>query len=228
MTQAAVFDLDGTLLDTPAAIARTLAAVLTGLGRPAPCPADARATVGLPLDRALPMLAGGPMAADEVATGVATYVELFRESVLPTAADLVFPDVAAGLDRLRRSGTRLAVATSKFTPNATALLRSAGLLDHFDVVVGADQVRRPKPDPEMGRLVLSLLDVAAEDAVMVGDTTHDVRMAHGAGMASVAVTYGVHDRATLAAAEPTWTADSFAEVVTCCRMTWRTTRRRPS
>jgi phosphoglycolate phosphatase len=48
---------------------------------------------------------------------------------------------------------------------------------------------------------------------MVGDTTHDLLMAKAAGIRCIAVTYGVHDMATLRACGPTWLADSFREVV---------------
>jgi phosphoglycolate phosphatase len=52
---------------------------------------------------------------------------------------------------------------------------------------------------------------------MVGDTTHDINMAHGAGMASIAVTYGVHGVDQLLSANPTWLVDSFAGVVAAVR-----------
>jgi phosphoglycolate phosphatase len=142
---------------------------------------------------------------------------VFRELVLPTAATLVFPGVADGLPALRAEGFTLAVATSKFQANADALLTAAGLRDHFSLVVGADRVSRSKPDPEMGLAILRELGIPAGRAVMVGDTTHDLLMAAGAGMRSIGVTYGVHSVPELRSAGPTWLADSFDEVLGCLR-----------
>ena len=68
-------------------------------------------------------------------------------------------------------------------------------------------------DPASGLLILNRLGIPASHAVMVGDTTHDLHMAHAAGMRSVAVSYGVHDPARLRSAEPTWLHDNFPAVV---------------
>jgi phosphoglycolate phosphatase len=215
MTSAAVFDLDGTLVDTPRGIVAAFTAAFESMGVRVPDPAAIRATIGRPLDTAFSTLLGIPPDDDRGALGVRRYQEMFREIVLPGAASLVFPGVADGLAALAGQGLRLAVATSKFRPNAEALLAAAGLRDHFAVVAGADQVTRPKPHPEMGWLVLGALGVPAEQAVMVGDTTHDLLMAAGAGMCSVAVTYGVHSLAELRTANPTWIADTFDDVLRC-------------
>jgi phosphoglycolate phosphatase len=217
MTSAAVFDLDGTLVDTPRGIVAAFTAAFQSMGVPAPEPAAIRATIGRPLDTAFSTLLGVAPDDERVALGVRRYQEMFREIVLPGAASLVFPGVADGLATLAGQGFRLAVATSKFRANAEALLVAAGLRDHFAVVAGADQVTRPKPDPEMGWLVLGALGVPAERVVMVGDTTHDLLMAAAAGMRSVAVTYGVHGLAELRTANPTWIADTFDDVLRCLR-----------
>lgn len=217
MTRLAVFDLDGTLVDTPAGIVETFAAAFASMGAPAGDPLEIRATIGLPLEHAFSKLLGVPIDDPDVAYLVRQYRLLFKEVVLPKAVELVFPGVADGLAALRDDGFTLAVATSKLYTSADALLTAAGLRDRFGVVVGADQVTRPKPDPEMGRLVLRETGVRADRAVMVGDTTHDLLMAEAAGMRSVAVTYGVHSEPELRSAGPTWVVDSFADVVTCVR-----------
>lgn len=217
MTDAVVFDLDGTLVDTPRGIVETFTAALAAMSTPTPDPTAIRATIGLPLERAFGMLLGVPPDDPAVPHGVGLYQALFRELVLPRARALVYPGVADGLATLQAQGVALAVATSKHYVSADALLRAAGLRDHFDVVVGADQVTRPKPDPEMGRLIARRLAIPAEHAVMVGDTTHDLLMARAAGMRSVAVTYGVHSVQELASSDPTWIVDTFDDVLACIR-----------
>ena len=79
--------------------------------------------------------------------------------------------------------------------------------------VGVDQVTNPKPHPEMGFLVLEKLAIKAEEAIMVGDTTHDILMANDSGIASLAVTYGVQEIEKLQSANPTWIVHSFSEAM---------------
>lgn len=213
VTHVAMFDLDGTLVDSPRAIVETFAAAFEALGESPRDEADVRATIGLPLEQAFAKLLGVPQDDPRVADGIARYQEAFRTVILPRARSLVFPGVAEGLAELRRHGLTLTVATSKFHASADALLTAAGLRDHFAVLIGADDVTHPKPHPESGLRILQQLGARPEHAVMVGDTTHDLKMAHAAGTRSVAVTYGVHGRAELASARPSYTAETFPEVV---------------
>ncbi|MET8757806.1 HAD family hydrolase [Lentzea sp. NPDC004782] len=213
MNRCVIFDLDGTLVDTPRGIVTTFAEVFAQLDLPEVDSSSIRATIGLPLPAAFAKVLGTAQDEPVVATCVELYQSTFRGIVLPVAAQLVFPGVLDGLRSLREDGFLLAVATSKFVRNAEALLVAAGLREEFSAVVGADQVTKPKPDPESGFVVLQRLDVSPANAVMVGDTTHDVLMAHGAGMSSIGVTYGVHSVDQLLGAGPTWLVDSFAGVV---------------
>jgi phosphoglycolate phosphatase len=96
---------------------------------------------------------------------------------------------------------------------AIAQLEAAGIARHFDVVAGYDAVQRPKPDPQLAQYVLERLGVGPGAAVVVGDTTHDLLMARGAGLRAVAVTYGAHDAATLATESPSLVAHEFPDVV---------------
>ncbi|MCT9933587.1 HAD family hydrolase [Planotetraspora sp. A-T 1434] len=222
MRHLAVFDLDGTLVDTPRAIMETFHAAFGAMDIAIPDASAIRPTIGIPLQQAFGGLLGLPPDDELVARGVRHYLAHFKEIVLPRAPGLVFPGVAEGLDELRGLGITLAIATSKFHASADALLRAAGLRDHFSVVVGADDVAHPKPHPESGQLVLRTLGVPAEHAVMVGDTVHDIQMARAAAMRSIAVTYGVHGPAELASAGPTWIADTFDDVVACLGTDLRT------
>jgi phosphoglycolate phosphatase len=166
----------------------------------------------MPLAVAFRSLLGACVSESLVDHCIGTYQRKFNEIVLPSAKSLVYPGVAEGLDQLRADGVVLAVATSKFHANADSLLAAAGLRSAFSLVVGADEVDRPKPNPDMGEYVLGKLGVPATRAVMIGDTTHDVLMARAVGMRSIAVTYGVHGRRELLASKPTWVADDFSAV----------------
>ncbi|QRK04330.1 HAD family hydrolase [Archangium violaceum] len=202
-------------MDTPRAIVETFTAAFASMGIQGQDPSAIRATIGLPLERAFSKLLGVPLDDGLVAQGVKQYQVFYKELILPRAGQLIFPGVADGLATLHAQGLSLAVATSKFYASADALLKAAGLREPFSMVVGADQVKQPKPHPEMGQLIMQKLGVPAERAVMVGDTTHDLSMAHAAGMRSIAVTYGVHSLRELESSSPTWIAHGFDDVLKC-------------
>jgi phosphoglycolate phosphatase len=215
--QAVIFDLDGTLVDTPKVIVATALEALRGRPLAMPEPQSIRATIGLPLTVAFSGLLGLPEGSPEVEEVVQEYRRLWRANVVPRSSDLLYPGVGEGVQLLRDLGLRLAVATSKVRSGALAQLEAAGIAEHFQVVAGFDSVERPKPDPQMARYVLGQLGAEPEAAVVVGDTTHDLLMAHGAGLRAIAVTYGAHDEATLRTESPDWLAGDFPEVVRLLR-----------
>ncbi|MBP2847450.1 HAD family hydrolase [Dickeya oryzae] len=208
-----IFDLDGTLVDTPSGIVSAFVTALRDLGMPVEDRSAIRATIGLPLEKAFSQLLSLPVEDERIAQAIRQYQAVFREQVLPQAPGLVFPGVVDGLSLLKRQGYMLAVATSKVFASASALLDAAGLAPFFDLVLGADMVTHPKPHPEMGLLAMSRLGAEASTTAMVGDTTHDLLMAKQAGIAAIAVTWGIHHAGQLKSAEPQVIVDTFGEVV---------------
>jgi len=98
---------------------------------------------------------------------------------------------AALLDSLRVHGCRIAIATVDRSERARLAMDFLGFGDKIDLVVGAEQVTRPKPNPEMIHLILSILSVDRSQAVMVGDALNDVQMGANAGLkASIGVLTG--------------------------------------
>ncbi len=211
--KAVIWDLDGTLIDTPRVIVDTAAHVLRELGR-AEIDADAiRAGIGLPLPVALGALLELPPDSAVVGEAVERYRVHWRAVVNPHINALVFPGVLQGVQALHARGIRQAVATGKAQSGADANVDLAGLRPFMEVVAGYDRVPHPKPAPDLALLILGELQLTAVDAVVVGDTTHDLLMARSAGVRSVGVTYGAMEEATLRSADPTWVAHSFAEVM---------------
>jgi HAD superfamily hydrolase (TIGR01509 family) len=91
------------------------------------------------------------------------------------------------LDAVAQLGLPIAIATSSATAHAVEKLRQAGVLDRFRAVVGADQVQRPKPDPEVYRKAAGLLGVDPRACLAVEDSEYGVRAAHAAGMTVIQV-----------------------------------------
>jgi phosphoglycolate phosphatase len=206
---ALLLDLDGTLVDTPQAIVDVAQSTLAALGQKRVEPQAIRDTIGLPLPVALGTLLGtSPAAASEA---VAIYRVLWRTHVTPLIPRLLYPGVRDGLERLRERGLKLAVVTGKAQEGADSTVDAAGLRPLVDVVLGYTAVPNPKPAPDIALEALKRL--GTKNALVVGDTTHDVRMAHAAGLRSIAVTYGAQSETALRSASPTWIAHTFPEVV---------------
>jgi HAD superfamily hydrolase (TIGR01509 family) len=91
------------------------------------------------------------------------------------------------LDAVAELGLPMAIATSSGTVNALEKLRQAGLLPRFKAVIGADQVTRPKPDPEVYLKAAGQLGVAPGACLAVEDSEYGVRAAHAAGMTVIQV-----------------------------------------
>ena len=211
--KAVIWDLDGTLLDTPGAIVQTAAEVLRELGHAEIDAGAIRAGIGLPLPVALGGLLCLPPDSRAVAEAVERYRVIWRTAVNPRIHALVFPGVREGVARLQALGVRQAVATGKAQSGADANVDLAGLRPYMEVVAGYDRVPNPKPAPDLALLVLREMGLAPADAVVVGDTTHDLFMARSAGVRAIGVTYGAMDESALRTAGPAFIAHCFAEVM---------------
>jgi pyrophosphatase PpaX len=203
---AVLFDLDGTLADTVELILRSYRYTMEEhLGT---APPDSRwlATIGRPLRDSLQAFARTP---DEAAAMMETYVGFQREHHDGLVAP--YAGVVGMLDTLRRRGVAMGVVTSKRREMALRTLRRCGVLEHFQVVVTADEVVYGKPHPEPVLRALDLLGLpgpANSDrgpgprVVFVGDSPFDIRAGRGAGVSTAAALWGPFSRDALEAELP--------------------------
>ena len=198
-----VFDWDGTLIDSTSAIAECIRAAARDLALPVPSFEQASHVIGLGLRDSLRLAV--PALAPE---RTAAFVEAYRRHFLAAEAGMpLFPGVRELLEELRGSGYALAVATGKSRLGLDRALAASGLGPLFSASRCADETR-PKPDPAMLHELMALLEVDARQALMVGDTSHDLGMAQGAGVDAIAVTYGAHPGEALRALGPRGCVDS--------------------
>ncbi|WP_435021506.1 HAD family hydrolase [Tundrisphaera sp. TA3] len=101
-------------------------------------------------------------------------------------APRIYPGVAELVARLKEYA-RLAVVSTTWRANVEAVLRSAGLLDVFPIIIAKEDVAAPKPDPEGYRLALARLGLDAEDAAALEDSPTGLAAARAAGLRAVAV-----------------------------------------
>ena len=111
-------------------------------------------------------------------------------SEIATASTSLFPGAREVLKTLGNAGLRQAICTNKPEAITRQVLEGLGIAEYFDVVIGGDTLPRNKPDPLPLRTVLEGLDVAPEQALMVGDSAIDVLLAHATGVAVAFLTFG--------------------------------------
>lgn len=185
MTKAVLFDLDGTLIDSIALIESSYRHVLT-VHRSVEFDRDEwLGGLGRPLKWQFEQWTDDP---DEVLRMIATYRAHNNEH--HDAMVKAFAGAVEAVRELREKGARLGVVTSKLRAGALRGLTCAGFDGLFDVVIGADDVREPKPAAEPALIALEKLGVSAEHATMVGDSPHDIRCGRLAGTRTAAVKWG--------------------------------------
>jgi len=186
MYELIVFDWDGTLMDSTALIAGSLQSACRDIGVAVPSDEDARYVIGLSLVDTLAHVAPGLDA--ERAQKLA---ERYRFHFLAKDESPLFEGIPELLAELRGNGKRLAVATGKARRGLQRALDMTGLGPMFEFTRCADE-GFAKPHPGMLHAILEYTGVEAANAVMVGDTTHDLQLAANAGMDAIAVLYGAH------------------------------------
>jgi pyrophosphatase PpaX len=189
---AVLLDLDGTLVDTVPFILAAVRHAFEGYG---PCPTDAEwiAGIGTPLRTQLASLARHP---EDVEPLFARYRDFWREHHDRMTA--LFPGAGEAVRALAAAGHPLAIVTAKQEVGAERTLRHVGLWETVDVVVGADTVERSKPDPLPLHHALGQLGYGPGEAVMIGDSNHDLAAGRAAGTATVGVLWGAASREVLA------------------------------
>jgi phosphoglycolate phosphatase len=202
-----VFDWDGTLIDSTAAIIHAIRASAADLFLPVPTREQASHVIGLGLFEAIRCAV--PVIDREQ---IPAFVERYRHHYLHRGiGDEPFEGVPELLTELADSGAWLAVATGKSRAGLNRALDHMSWTGRFLTTRCADE-GAPKPDPWMLRDICEELGLAMSDAVMIGDTTHDLGMAQAAGTAAIAVTYGAHPRAQLESGGALEVVDSVAEL----------------
>lgn len=212
---AVLFDLDGTLLDTPRAIAEQMSLAVEAVTGVLPELETARALIGAPLEQMAGALSGTEPDSPTAQQVSADYLTRYRELIVPKAADLLFPGVRGGLERLARSGLALAVVTSKKHHSAELILDAAGIREQFEAVVGADDVAHPKPHRDSADAALAILGLphAGPSGAVVGDTAADIGLGSAIGAFTVGVTYGVGSTYQIASASADFVAHTFDDAI---------------
>jgi pyrophosphatase PpaX len=201
-----LFDLDGTVIDSGAIILASMRHAAKQVLGEEPSDELLLAAVGGPgLEAQMHALA--PDRVDEL-------VSVYRAHNEPLHDELVCcPGIDDLLVRLKAEGRRLGIVTAKRRATVALAFNVLPIEHLFETVVGGDETKGHKPDPEPLLLAARRLGVDPADCAYVGDSPFDIRAAKAAGMFAVAVTWGgIHDRAKLEAEHPDAIVDNAEEL----------------
>jgi phosphoglycolate phosphatase len=212
MSRLAIFDCDGTLVDSGATIYSALGKTFRENGLEVPSSRVARNVIGLSLNEAMAVLLPGA-STDVHARLAEDYKRAFSGL---RAAGLVeeplFEGIPELLDELEADGWLLAVATGKSDRGLNHCLDLHGIRDRFISLQTAD--RHPsKPHPSMVSEAMAEAGAAPSATIVIGDTSFDMAMAAAAGATPIGAGWGYHEPAELIEAGAVAVADTPSDVL---------------
>lgn len=204
-----IFDFDGTLMDTSGVILSTIKSAITELGLPPKSDDECRSIIGIRTDEA------GKHLYPDLDISNEMFARVFRanyDRLKKNAHEKTFPGVIETLGNLRAEGHGLAIASSRRLASLYDYLNGLAIKDWFVMIVGADSVKKGKPDPEPVLAILQTTGWNAKDTMVVGDADVDILMGNGAGCLTCAVTYGNGSITSLQAAKPSCMINDFTDL----------------
>ncbi len=207
-----VFDLDGTLIDTVSLFIASISCALDKMGQPVPDEKTLRSISGLGMQAGI-----GRIAPDLGKDEFDELIRRYREESLARASksrqEELFPGAREVLQNLQeREDFLMAVATGK------ALDSTERILKHHDIKGLFTSIHTPdtniaKPHPDMIASAMEIVDADPERTVMIGDTTHDMKMAVAAGVRALGVSWGYHEPDELKGAGADMVIDEMDQLI---------------
>ncbi len=186
-----LFDLDGTLIDSTEAILDGFAYAFGKFGKSSPPKEEILALIGHPLDFMFAHLG--------IEENVASYVDAYKERyrIISKEKTTLLPGAREAIVQAASFAT-LGVVTTKTGLYSRELLEHMGVMHHFGVLIGREDVIHPKPHPEPILKAMHRLRAHKEHTYMIGDTCLDMEAAHAADIEGVAVSCGYQNPTELA------------------------------
>ena len=206
----AVFDFDGTLMDTKETIVVAKQETMKELGLPV---ADVKSFVGtIGLSAKLGFQKIYPDLSDEMLDlCVKTYREKFN-SLKETIPPVLFPNVKETLKTLKMNDIVCTIATSRNRKSLLEFLALMKLSEFFTYILAGEDTPLLKPHPDAVLKTLADLSFKAENTIVIGDMPYDILMGKNAGVHTCGVTYGCSEKADLLEAGAEYIIEDFAEL----------------
>ncbi|NIE67388.1 phosphoglycolate phosphatase [Burkholderia sp. Ax-1719] len=190
--EAALIDLDGTMVDTADDFAAGLNGMLAQFDAEETTREEVMGYVGKGSEHLIKSVLAPRFAQEDAQARFDEALALYQDEYAKINGrhTHLYPDVEAGLSALRDQGIRLACVTNKPHRFAVELLQQYGLARYFEVVLGGDSLPKKKPDPLPMLTACERLGVKPQAAVAIGDSENDAIAGRAAGMATLTVPYG--------------------------------------
>lgn len=193
---AVLFDLDGTLIDTIPDIIHAVNAMCDDLGLEKLSDTTITAYVGRGSDNLVRRVLThntDPSLVSEDTLIKALQIFQTRYHEVNGKYSHLFDGVMQGLQDFAHTGAKLAIVTNKATAFTLPLLRLTGLIDFFDAIVCGDTCTEKKPHPMPVLHACSLLGVAPENTLLIGDSVNDALAARAAKVTVLILPYGYNE-----------------------------------
>jgi phosphoglycolate phosphatase len=194
--KAVIFDLDGTLVDAYKAVEQSMNYALKQGGFPTVPALTIKRSVGWGDKHLIEQFVGL-----EHAPRVLNVYRKHHKTSLATGVKFL-PGAKKLLDELKEQGYILAIASNRPTRFSRIILRVLNIQEHFDYVLCADKIKRPKPYPDILKQILSKYKLKNHEALFVGDMTIDVQTGNSAMVRTAAVLTGSSTRQDIEALKP--------------------------
>jgi pyrophosphatase PpaX len=205
--KAVLFDLDGTLIDSIGLIVDAMHYAFEGFDGTVPADSAWMAGIGTPLFKQLALYARSAEELDLLRERYRAYQFIHHDAVIKE-----YPGTSAVLENLHARGIVMGIVTSKGDELARRGLELTGLAKYLPVVISADSVTRYKPEPEPVLLALERLGVSAGEALMLGDSPHDISSGNAAGVRTIGALWGPFTREQIAVAKPSYWMANISEL----------------
>lgn len=209
-TRIVIFDFDGTLGDTKKVIINTMQATIKELGLPERTDAECQAVIGLPL-KAVPEILF-----PEVDMPGEKYENVYRRLFAgynEEGSVKLFPHVMETLEELRGKRIMMTIASSRSHATLATYVNDLGLRDTISYVIGAENVKHPKPASDPVDKTLMIFSLNPDTCIVVGDTVYDIQMGKNAGCRTIGVSYGNGTREQLLDAGADYVIDDIQDLL---------------
>lgn len=208
MFNTVLFDLDGTLTDPAEGITNSVAYALERYGIKVEDKKSLYTFIGPPLNDSFMRFYG--FSAEKAMDAIMVYREYFRDKGI--FENEVYEGIPELLEKIKKSGRKIVLATSKPEEFALRILEHFDLMQHFDAVAGASMDEKRNKKGDVIKYAMEKCGISAEGTVMIGDREHDIFGAKENGLASIGVLFGYGSEDELKKAGADYIASSVEDI----------------
>ena len=209
-----LFDFDGTIADSGDAATLATQACFKDFDLEVPTAETVRYYMGVPIEIFIPELVekqGKHYSAEQFEAMYDSFRRYYGEIEHETTT--LFPQMKDTLTALKDAGKKLFIVSSKASTSLKRNLKTLGIADLFDDLIGSDQVEHYKPAPDGVLMVIEKYHLDKNESVMIGDAKYDLQMGKAAGVKTCGCLWDTFDAQLLKAENPDFLLEKPAELL---------------